>query len=94
MDLRLFEVFVSVRETPLFNYKVKGGPCRCLKATIYVTQPITSRPPTEVIKLTLALKMTSAQVVETSVTVLFRQDYVHREDHIQPTYGIIKIIIC
>ena len=42
------------------------------------------------IQLTLTLKMTTAQVVETPVTVNKNspiQDYVHPEDHTQPTYG-------
>ena len=41
------------------------------------------------IKLTLALKMTTEQVVETSVTVNNNspiQDYVHPEDQTQPTF--------
>ena len=40
------------------------------------------------IQLTLTLKMTTAQVVETSVTVNSSpiQDYVHPDDHAQPTY--------
>ena len=39
-------------------------------------------------QLTLTLKMTTAQVVETSVTVNYNspiQDYVHLDDHTQPT---------
>ena len=36
------------------------------------------------IQLTLTLKITTAQVVETSVTVNI-QDYVHLDDHTQPT---------
>ena len=42
------------------------------------------------IQLTLTLKMTTAQVVETPVTVNKNspiQDYVHPEDDTQPTYG-------
>ena len=35
------------------------------------------------IQLTLTLKMTTVQVVETLATIL---DYVHRDDHTQPTY--------
>ena len=45
--------------------------------------------PTDVIELTLSLKMTTAQDVETSVTVnnnSLIQDYVHPDDHTQPTY--------
>ena len=45
-------------------------------------------PSTDVIQLTLTLKMTSAQVVETSVTVNNNspiQDFVHPNDHTQPT---------
>ena len=41
------------------------------------------------IQLTLTLKMTTAQVVETSVTVNNNspiQDYVHPDDHTQPFY--------
>ena len=38
------------------------------------------------IQLTLTLKMTTSQVVETSVTVSPTQDYVHPDDHTQPTY--------
>ena len=48
-------------------------------------------PSTDVIQLTLTLKMTSAQVVETSVTVNNNspiQDFVHPNDHTQPTYVI------
>ena len=40
-------------------------------------------------QLTLTLKMTTAQVVETSVTINNNspiQDYVHPDDHAQPTY--------
>ena len=42
------------------------------------------------IQLTLALKMTTAQVVETSVTVNNNspiQDYVHPDDQTQPTFA-------
>ena len=41
------------------------------------------------IQLTLILKMTTAQVVETSVTVNNKspiQDYVHPDDQTQPTF--------
>ena len=44
-------------------------------------------PSTDVIQLTLILKMTTAQVVETSVTVNNNspiQDYVHPDDQTQP----------
>ena len=46
-------------------------------------------PSTEVIQLTLTLKMTTAQIVETSVTVNNNcplQDYVHPNDQTQPTF--------
>ena len=46
-------------------------------------------PYTDVIQLTLTLKMTTAQVVETSVTVNNNspiQDYVHPDDQTQPTF--------
>ena len=45
-------------------------------------------PSTDVIRLTLTLKMTTARVVETSVTVNNNgpiQDYVHLDDQTQPT---------
>ena len=40
---------------------------------------------------TLTLKMTSTQVVKMSVTVNNNspiQDYIHPDDHTQPTYGM------
>ena len=46
-------------------------------------------PSTDVIQLTLTLKMTTAQVVETSVTVHNNnpiQEYVHPDDKTQPTF--------
>ena len=46
-------------------------------------------PSSDVIQLTLTLKMTTAQVVETSVTVNNNspiQDYVHPDDQTQPTF--------
>ena len=44
------------------------------------------------IQLTLTLKMTTAQVVETSVTVNNNsaiQDYVHLDNQTPPTFGIV-----
>ena len=49
-------------------------------------------PSTDMIQLTLTLKMTTAQVVETSVTVNNNspiQDYVHPDDQTQPTFDIL-----
>ena len=46
-------------------------------------------PSTDVIQLSLTLKMTTAKVVETSVTVNNNspiQDYVHPDDQSQPTF--------
>ena len=46
-------------------------------------------PSTDVIQLTLTLKITTAQVVETSVTVNNNspiQDYAHPDDRTQPTF--------
>ena len=46
-------------------------------------------PSTDVVQLTLTLKMTTAQVVETSVTVNNNspiQNYVHPDDQTQPTF--------
>ena len=48
------------------------------------------------IQLTLTLKMTTAQVVDTSVTVNNNspiQDYVHPDDQTQPTFEIIKKLL-
>jgi len=48
-------------------------------------------PSTDVIQLTLTLKMTTAQVVEMSVTVNNKSpihDYVLMDDHTQPTYDM------
>ena len=46
-------------------------------------------PSTDVIQLTLTLKMTTEQVVETSVTVNNSpiQEYLHSDNYTQPTYG-------
>ena len=44
------------------------------------------------LQFALTVKMTAAQVVETSVTVNNNspiQDYVHPDDHTQPTYEMI-----
>ena len=46
-------------------------------------------PSTDMIQITLTLQMTTAQVVKTSVTVNKNspiQDYVHPDDHTQPSY--------
>ena len=51
---------------------------------------------TEVIQLTLTLKMTTAQVVETSVTVNNNspiQDYVHPDDETQPTFEMTPFTV-
>ena len=51
-------------------------------------------PSTEVIQLTSTLKMTTAQVVETSITVYNNspiQDYIHPDDHTQPTYAYEQV---
>ena len=49
-------------------------------------------PSNDVIKLTLTLKMTIAQVVETSVIVTKKnspvQDYVHPDNKTRPTFGM------
>ena len=53
-------------------------------------------PSTDVIQITLTLKMTTSQVVETSVTVNNNspiQDYVHPDDHIQPTLVNVQYVI-
>ena len=51
-----------------------------------------SIPSTDVIQLAVTLKMTTAKVVETSVTVNNNspiQDYAHPDDHTQPTYEMV-----
>ena len=50
----------------------------------------------KVIQLTLTLKLTPAQVVESSVTVNNSpvQDYVHSDDHAQPTYYTNLQLLC
>ena len=51
-------------------------------------------PSTDVIQLTLTLKITTAQVVETSVTINNNspiQDYVHPDYQTQPTFEILWI---
>ena len=53
-------------------------------------------PSTDAIQLTLTLKMTTAQVIETSVTVNNNspiQDYVHPDDETQPFLESIILII-
>ena len=54
-------------------------------------------PSTDVIQLTLTLKMITAQVVETSVTAVNKnspiQDYIYPHDQTQPTFEIIITII-
>ena len=50
---------------------------------------------TDVIQLTFTLKMTTAQVVEMSVTVNNNspiQNYVHPDDHPQPTHEMVFIL--
>ena len=51
------------------------------------------RPSTDVLQLTLTLKMTTAAVVKTSVTVNNNspiQDFVHPYDQTQPTFEMIS----
>ena len=62
---------------------------RCLYNVEWKINNHSLRPSTDVIQLTLTLKMTTAQVVETSVTVNNNspiQDYVHPDDQPQPAY--------
>ena len=59
----------------------------CKRTNQINNQSIT--PSTDVIQLTFTLKMTTARVVETSVTVNNNspvQDYVHPDDQTQPTF--------
>ena len=53
-------------------------------------------PSTDVIQLTLTLKMTTGQVVETSVTVNNNspiEGYVHLDDQTQPTYLELSCVV-
>ena len=52
-------------------------------------------PSTDVIQLTLTLTITTAQVIETSVTINNNviQDYVHPDDHTQHTYEKQSVVI-
>ena len=62
---------------------------RCLYHVEWQINNRSLRPSTHVIQITLTLKMTTAQVVETSVTVNNNspiQDYVHLGDQTQRTY--------
>ena len=57
--------------------------------TTQLTNKVSNLLSTHVIQLTLTVMMTTAQVVETSVTVNNNspiQDYVHPDDQTQPTY--------
>ena len=51
-------------------------------------------PSTDVIQLTLTLKMTTALVVETSVTLNNSPilDYFHLDDHTQPIYEMTPVM--
>ena len=52
-------------------------------------------PSTDVIQLTLTLKMTTPQVVETSVTVNKNspiQDYVHPDNQTQPNFVLCRYV--
>ena len=63
----------------------------CITSVDGINQSII--PSTDVIQLTLTLKITTAQVVETSVTVNNNspiRDYVHSGDQTQPTFENIK----
>ena len=62
---------------------------RCLYHVERQINNLSLRPSTDVIQITLTLKMTTAQVVETSVTVNNNgpiQNYVHPDDQTQHTY--------
>ena len=74
-------------DIPLFHVFSQTGNCWQQLPVPYKRPSII--PSTDVIQLTLTLKMTTAQVVETSVTVNNNspiQDYVHPDDQTQPTF--------
>ena len=73
----------------VFSQRMFCSPAwRCLYQVERQINNHSLRPSTDVIQLTLTLKMTTAQVVETSVTVNNSpiQDYVHPDDQTQPAY--------
>ena len=76
------------------HYNLKYADENCYIANYLSNQVNNQRllPSTEVIQLTLTLKMTTLQVVETSVTVNSSpiQDYVHPDDHAQLTYDMTE----
>ena len=58
-------------------------------------QSIIPSTDTDVIQFTLTLKMTTVQVVETSVTVNNNspiEDYVHPDDQTQPTFVVMVLL--
>ena len=67
-----------------------------MKLNLFLKWPLANQvnnqsiiPSTDVIQVALTLKMTTAQVVETSVTVnnnIPIQDYVHLDDETQPIF--------
>ena len=70
-------------------YDVIGVNVFLLTLMRFLPKNTTFVPSIYVIRLTLTLKMTTAQVVETSVTDNNNgpmQDYVHPDDHTYPTY--------
>ena len=74
------------------NNNNSGDNCKDNNNDNSVTNQVNNQslmPLTDVIQLTLTLKMTTAEIVEASVIVNNSpiQDYAHTEDHTQPTYG-------
>ena len=77
------------------HYNMKHADENCYIATSLSNQVNNQSiiPSTDVIQLTLTLNMTTAQVVETSVTVNNNspiQDYVHPDNHAQLTYDMTE----
>ena len=65
-------------------------PCKILSFSVRISLKLFT------FTFTLTLKMTTAQVVETSVTVNNNspiQDYVHTDDQTQPTFEIIYRVV-
>ena len=65
-----------------------SSPLNTTSGTVWTLLNKLNHDTTDVIQLTLTLKMTTAQVVKTSVTVDNSpiQDYVHQDDQTQPTF--------
>ena len=79
----------SSGQDPALSPPWPGFDSRCGNVIFFLSHCVSIIPSTNVIQLTLTQKMTTAQVVETSVTVNNNspiQDYVHPDDQTKPTF--------